>query len=145
MPKHTHDFIPRMTESYPRVYALVSKFGDFFFFVLIVVERPGKQFFSHVETEPPIPGYYQYFLGSKCLLLKETTHRPGRIIPRVTQTRVAILHPSHFCDFNSTFNGNSHYKSFAIFLSNRREFLSNDLYIHSLQRSKQIADEKKQM
>ena len=28
---------------------------------------PGKQFFSHVGTEPPlnslIPGYYQYFLG----------------------------------------------------------------------------------
>ena len=23
----------------------------------------GKQFFSHVETEPPIPGYYQYFWG----------------------------------------------------------------------------------
>ena len=23
--------------------------------------RPGKQFFSHVETEPPLPGYYQYF------------------------------------------------------------------------------------
>ena len=22
---------------------------------------PDKQFFSHVETEPPIPGYYQYF------------------------------------------------------------------------------------
>ena len=32
-----------------------------FVFVLIVVLRPGKQFFSHVETEPPIPGYYQYF------------------------------------------------------------------------------------
>ena len=34
-----------------------------FCFVLIVVLRPGKQFFSHVETEPPIPGYYQYFWG----------------------------------------------------------------------------------
>ena len=54
-------------------------FPNFMFFVLIVVKRPGKQFFSHVETEPPIPGYYQYFLGSKCLLLKETTHRPGRL------------------------------------------------------------------
>ena len=47
-------------------------------FFCIIVLRPGKQFFSHVETEPPIPGYYQYFLGSKCLLLKETTHRPDR-------------------------------------------------------------------
>ena len=34
-----------------------------FCFVLIVVQRPGKQFFSHVETEPPIPGYYQYLWG----------------------------------------------------------------------------------
>ena len=47
--------------------------------------------------------------------------------------------------FNSTFNGNFHYESFAIFLSNRREFLSNDLDILSLQRSKRIADEKRQM
>ena len=53
-------------------------------FVLIVVKRPGKQFFSHVETEPTIPGYYQYFLGSKCLLLKETTHRPAEDRTRVS-------------------------------------------------------------
>ena len=26
-------------------------------------QRLGKQFFSHVGTEPPLPGYYQYFLG----------------------------------------------------------------------------------
>ena len=32
--------------------------------------RPGKQFFSHVGMEPPLPDYYQYFLGSKCALLK---------------------------------------------------------------------------
>ena len=25
-------------------------------------------FFSHVGTEPPLSGYYQYFLGSKCVL-----------------------------------------------------------------------------
>ena len=36
-------------------------------------QRPGKQFFSHVGTEPPLPGYYQYFLGSKCALLTDTT------------------------------------------------------------------------
>ena len=30
---------------------------------LIDFERPGKQFFSHVGTEPPLPGYYQYFWG----------------------------------------------------------------------------------
>ena len=67
------------------------------------------------------------------------------IIRRVTQTRVVILRPSHFCELKSTLNGNSHYKSFAIFLSNRREFLSEDLVIHSLQRSKRIADEKRQI
>ena len=37
---------------------------------------PGKQFFSHVGTEPPLPGYYQYFLGGKYALLKDTTRRP---------------------------------------------------------------------
>ena len=30
---------------------------------LIDSYRPGKQFFSHVGTEPPLPGYYQYFWG----------------------------------------------------------------------------------
>ena len=30
---------------------------------LIDSERPGKQFFSHVGTEPLLPGYYQYFWG----------------------------------------------------------------------------------
>ena len=26
-----------------------------------------QQFFSHVRTEPPLPGYYQYFWGSNCV------------------------------------------------------------------------------
>ena len=30
---------------------------------LIDSKRPGKQFFSHVGTEPPLPGYHQYFWG----------------------------------------------------------------------------------
>ena len=34
---------------------------------------PGKQYISHVGTEPPPPGYYQYFLGGKCALFKDTT------------------------------------------------------------------------
>ena len=40
-------------------------------FGLVWVEalRPSQQFFSHVRTEPPLPGYYQYFLGGKCILL----------------------------------------------------------------------------
>ena len=41
-------------------------------FLCVKVEtlRPSQQFFSHVGTEPPLPGYYQYFLGGKCILLK---------------------------------------------------------------------------
>ena len=35
------------------------------------------------------------------------------IIIRVTQIRVVFLRPSHFCNINSTFIGNSHYKSFC--------------------------------
>ena len=42
---------------------LCFRYIDSFCFVLIFVLRPGKQFFSHIETEPPIPGYYQYFWG----------------------------------------------------------------------------------
>ena len=38
--------------------------------------RPSKQFFSQVGMEPPLPWYYQYFLGGKCILLKDTTQRP---------------------------------------------------------------------
>ena len=30
-------------------------------FCFIFAYRPSKQFFSHVETEPLLPGYYQYF------------------------------------------------------------------------------------
>ena len=30
-------------------------------FVCFDAKRPGKQFFSHVGMEPPLPGYYQYF------------------------------------------------------------------------------------
>ena len=34
-----------------------------FLFVSVEALRPNQQFFSHVGTEPPLPGYYQYFLG----------------------------------------------------------------------------------
>ena len=46
------------------------------FVCLFKALRPSQQFFSHVGTEPPLPGYYQYFLGGKCILLKDTTRRP---------------------------------------------------------------------
>ena len=45
-------------------------------FVWVEALRPSQQFFSHVETEPPLSGYYQYFLGGKCILLKGTTWQP---------------------------------------------------------------------
>ena len=32
-------------------------------FGLIYAERPSKQFFSHIGTDPPLPWYYQYFGG----------------------------------------------------------------------------------
>ena len=47
------------------------------------VKRPGKQLFSNVGTEPPLPWYYQYFFfffffgggggEGKYVLLKDTT------------------------------------------------------------------------
>ena len=47
------------------------------YYVLFVwAVRPSQQFFSHVRTEPPLPGYYQYFLESRCILLKDITRRP---------------------------------------------------------------------
>ena len=36
-------------------------------FVCVEALPPSQQFFSHVGTEPPLPGYYQYFGGVKCL------------------------------------------------------------------------------
>ena len=56
----------------------------FVFFVLIVVERPGKQFFSHVETEPPIPGFYQYFWG-----VNVSCSRKQHTDPAENRTRVS--------------------------------------------------------
>ena len=36
-------------------------------FVCVEDLHPSQQFFSHVGTEPPLPGYYQYFRRVKCL------------------------------------------------------------------------------
>ena len=56
----------------------LSKFLFLFVCLFVWVEalHPSQQFFSHVGTEPPLPGYYQYFLGGKGILLKDTTRRP---------------------------------------------------------------------
>ena len=55
-----------------------GKYQNLYLFLFVWVEalRLSQQFFSHVGTEPPLPGYYQYFLGGKCILLKDTTRRP---------------------------------------------------------------------
>ena len=52
-------------------HLFVSFADDCFCFVWVEALRPSQQFFSHVGTEPPLPGYYQYFLGGKCILLKD--------------------------------------------------------------------------
>ena len=48
--------------------------------VCLMLNVPVNIFFSHVGTEPPLPGYYQYFFGGrgggKYVLLKDTTRRP---------------------------------------------------------------------
>ena len=44
-------------------------------FVWVETLRPSQQFFSDVGTEPPLPGYYQYFLGGICILLKDATRK----------------------------------------------------------------------
>ena len=50
---------------------------EIFFGLFVWVEalRHIQQFFSHVGMEPHLPVYYQYFLGGKCILLKDTTRR----------------------------------------------------------------------
>ena len=39
-------------------------------------------FFSHVETEPPLPGHYQFFSGSKCVFAQEHNTAEVGIEPR---------------------------------------------------------------
>ena len=60
----------------------------FLCFVLIVVLRPGKQFFSHVETEPPIPGYYQYFWGVNVSCSRKQHTDPAEDRTRVSRSGV---------------------------------------------------------
>ena len=48
-----------------------------FVFNWVEALRPSQQFFSHVGAEPALPGYYQYFLGGECILLKEKHGDPS--------------------------------------------------------------------
>ena len=47
------------------------------FFLCVEVQRPSQQLFSHVGTEPTLPGYYQYFWGVKCLAQGHNTVEVG--------------------------------------------------------------------
>ena len=47
---------------------LLSFLYKFDLFVWVEALRPSQYFFSHVGMEPPLPGYYQYFLGGKCIM-----------------------------------------------------------------------------
>ena len=41
---------------------ITNDFVCLFCFVWVDALRPSQHFFSHVGTEPPLPGYYKYFL-----------------------------------------------------------------------------------
>ena len=66
----------KITDRYDRTVDIKLFFFFFFFFWGGGVEAlcPSQQFFSHVGTESPLPGYYQYLLEGKCILLKEIQH-----------------------------------------------------------------------
>ena len=49
-------------------------------FVWVETLRHSQQCFSHVGTEPPLPGYYQYFMGGK--LPKCGVYRMGTYVRR---------------------------------------------------------------
>ena len=53
--------------------------------------------------------------------------------PTSNTTESGVLRHRHFCELNSTFNGNSHYKSFAIFLRTDAKFYQMTLP-HTLRR-----------
>ena len=54
-----------------------NKDADFFVLFLFRFNVPVNNFLSHVGTEPPFPGYYQYFRGVKCLAQGHNTAEVG--------------------------------------------------------------------
>ena len=50
-----------------------------------------EQFFSHVETEPPFPGYYQYFWGVNVSCSRKQHTDPAEDRTRVSRSRVNAL------------------------------------------------------
>ena len=66
-----------------------SNYSDEVWFGIVKASRPSKQLFIHVGTEPPLPGYYQYFSEVIVYLLKDTTRRSPTSVSgvRVSTTR----------------------------------------------------------
>ena len=54
----------------------------------VKAKRPSYQFFSHVWTEPSLPGYYQYFSGSKCVFAERHNTAAEGIEPLTLRTGV---------------------------------------------------------
>ena len=61
--------------------SLAMKEQKFLFVFVLIVVYLGKQFFSHAEMEPPIPGYYQYFWGVNVSCSRKEHTDPPRIEP----------------------------------------------------------------
>ena len=72
-----HNFFPTKREIFfdeaVDAQLLGKKTLLFLLFVWFEAIRPSQKKFSHVGTEPQLSGYYQYILGDKCILLKDTT------------------------------------------------------------------------
>ena len=51
--------------------------NDFVCLFVLRLKVPVNIFFSHVGTEPLLPGYYQYFSGVKCLAQGHNTAEVG--------------------------------------------------------------------
>ena len=75
----------RITEDHLNVLNSVTKGFTYFAtevlkfcfrFVSFLFNVPVNNFSVMFETEPPFPGYYQSFLGGKCILLKDTIRQP---------------------------------------------------------------------
>ena len=67
------------------------------FFVWFDALRPGKQLFSYVGTEPPLPGYYQYFGGGGEICLAQGHN---------TATRKGLEPPTRYGVYLMTFDDN---------------------------------------
>ena len=55
-------------------------FFDFCLFVWVEALHPSQKCFSHVGTEPPLPGYYQYFLRVFFDYIQPTFQKVGRVV-----------------------------------------------------------------